>query len=224
MENFDLTPIENVLLSFNYKRVRKFVYKATWSSPQVEHFIYLEKFHRRKTTFAGLYGVRNPSADLFAVQSLRQYGNELFHNMLRYDAKVECMMSFDFWIFSGEQRPWMINLDDGIAGAETLQVAIKEHLLPLIGKITTLQTLHDFLLQDLRKAGWTYVNGALRAAHIVSVSRQIGIGRADIVNSLQPYLLPIETGLDAGAEISAAEFLEQIITDWDNQTKPLSVH
>jgi hypothetical protein len=219
-----LIPVEDVLLFFGYQRVRKFIYKATWSSPDVEHFLYLDKVHGRKMMFTARYGIRNPRSDAFAVHCIRKYGNELLRTMLRYDAEVNCMMNFEFWIFSGEVTPWMIDLENSTLAAETLQCAIKEHLIPLIGNVTTLKSLRDFLLQDIRKVGWTYVNGALRAAQVVSVSRQVGIERAKIVNSLQPYLKPIEHGLGKGAEISAAEFLEQIITDWDNQTKPLSVH
>src|SRR5262245_23789185 len=57
------------------------VYKALWSTNDVEHFIYLSQYLKDgRTRFNPEFGIKNPPAEVFGIDSIRKYGGDLFKN------------------------------------------------------------------------------------------------------------------------------------------------
>lgn len=73
---FEDTLMKRELAALGYERLSRFVYRASWSTPEVEHFLYFCKDSRQY--FGADFGLRNPEADRFAFDSMVKYGHPNF--------------------------------------------------------------------------------------------------------------------------------------------------
>jgi hypothetical protein len=217
MPGFDEFPMRDALRSIEYQRLKKCVYKAEWGTPQVEHFIYLQIQGRRRGHLGARFGIRNVSAEAFGIRSLKKYGSDLLRRLVRHDPKVDCSMNFDFAQLCQPLQPWRIYIPSHAPDevAAIVKMTIVERLFPEIKKVTSLEAFLDLLLGDAPPCNWSPINGAIRAAHIVAVARQLGLRHDKIISSLHPYLKAIRVGLDCGDDQSAASYVDQLIHDWD---------
>jgi hypothetical protein len=78
-----------------YDRLSKYVYRASWSTAEVEHFTYFGIDSRQYVTAD--FGLRNPEAEEFAIQAIVKYGHPNFRTWTRErDSATECSMRFGF--------------------------------------------------------------------------------------------------------------------------------
>jgi hypothetical protein len=59
----------------DYPGLDVFIYKALWSTSEVEHFIYFSQNPKQKTVVMGQFGIRNPEVEAFGITAIRKYGD-----------------------------------------------------------------------------------------------------------------------------------------------------
>lgn len=114
-------PATRTLSELGYELLHDRVYKATWSSPDVEHFLYLAGGPRGIS--AG-FGIRNPDAEAFAVREiLKCFSDDTMARALQleYDERSSCTMRF--WaITNGAIRAGQIVALANKCGMPTAQI------------------------------------------------------------------------------------------------------
>src|SRR5262249_32628055 len=65
----------------DYPGMDVFIYKALWSTREVEHFIFFSQDPMQKAAIIGQFGVRNPQVEAFSIAAIREYGGQVFSSM-----------------------------------------------------------------------------------------------------------------------------------------------
>src|SRR5262245_45608487 len=97
MPRFDSKSMKREMRAIGYAQITKGIYKATWSSDDVEHFIYLESDSRRY--LVARFGLRNVPVEEFGVASIIKYGHPNWGIMMQEhprDSVTACNMRFEF--------------------------------------------------------------------------------------------------------------------------------
>jgi len=217
---FDEIAINETLSDLGYKRMKRFTYRALWSTSGVEHFLYLEFYGTPKHLLTAGFGFRNLSAELFSLRSIRSYGGELYR-LIRHDERFDCAMNFSFGRLRSPVRRWSLNTPDfsGSGLAERLKSEIEDVLLPRIQSIRGLSEFHALLLSDVEPFPWVACNGAIRAAQVVAIGRQIGMKATKIRAALRPREQWIRVGLHTACD--PEYYIEKVLDDWDAQVRAL---
>lgn len=217
---FDDALMKTEMSSIGYVRKSKYVYRASWSSDHVEHFIFLGKDSRRY--IVADFGLRNSIAEEFGIASIVKYGHPNFRVMLEHrDPSTACSMRFGFGRidkFSGKLWP-RIRIPE-ITGSELaafVATFISQHVFPVTRHVTGLNSLLDFLIVDAEPHPWFAVNYAIKTAHIVAISSQLGLGRNEIRELLKPHEDAIK--LVPGGKIRDPKsyvdrYVDQLLLDW----------
>jgi hypothetical protein len=201
------------LKSVQYERVARLAYKATWGSPQVEHFVYFSVNGTPARFLNAHFGFRNPTAESFSVESIRKYGGQVF-SALRHDVRTDCLMRFPFHRLRPATRRWSIDMA-ALSGEEVAHVAeanIRAHLFPAVRAITGLDELFQVLVGDTEPYPWVASNGAIRAAHIVAVGMQIGLTERVTRAALATHERQI--GAPNSGLVDAGSYVSNLINDW----------
>ena len=96
---FDEEALLSALAQVGYRRVRRHIYRAEWST-EIEHFIYFQLYGTPKEFLAAEFGLRNKECQSFALRSLQTYG-DLVHRLIRHDARTDCFMRFSLGRLAG---------------------------------------------------------------------------------------------------------------------------
>src|SRR6185437_9956300 len=174
-----------------YNRLSKYVYRASWSTAQVEHFIYFGTDSRQY--FITEFGLRNPEAEKFGIEAVVKYGHPNFRLWQRErDVATECSMRFNFAIFgNASHESWPRVRVPTLSGHDLAVLAVdfaRKSVLPIIEIITDLEAYLAFLLMDRVPNQWlTTPNLMIRAAQIVAVSAQLSRSNSEIRELLRPY-------------------------------------
>jgi hypothetical protein len=92
---FEDALMQRELEAIGYDRLRKYAYRASWSTAEVEHFLYLGKDSRQY--FTAEFGLRNPAAEEFSVEAIAKYGHSNFQLWLKErDPATACSVRFEF--------------------------------------------------------------------------------------------------------------------------------
>jgi hypothetical protein len=218
---FDDAFMQMNLAAVGYICLSKNVYRASWSTAEVEHFLYFGTDSRRY--FTAEFGLRNPEAEEFGIEAIAKYGHPNFQLWQReQNSATECSMTFGFAglnEISRESWPRVrLPMIDGHDLAMMVASFVRQNLLPIIETITDLETYLAFLLTDRKPNPWlTSKNLMIRAAQVVAVSAQLGRSDADIRELLRPYDRLIEkrmhhiaintmTGIDM--------YVDKLLSDW----------
>jgi hypothetical protein len=129
----DENVISRPLADLGYKRVKRYVYRALWSSEDVEHFLYFSTWGAPKDYLTTYFGLRNPRAELFGVRSILAYGGHLYR-LMRRDAGTDCCMKFSLGMLAGWQPRASIYLPatSGPQIAATITKSVRGPLFPLV--------------------------------------------------------------------------------------------
>jgi hypothetical protein len=219
---FDDKLMRRELAAIGYDRLRKYIYRASWSTAAVEHFLYFGKDPRQY--FTAKFGLRNPDAQQFGIESIVKYGHRNF-GLLRkepeflkeLDVATECSMIFSF----GRLDSWpRVRLPE-ISGHDLAILTsgfIRQGLLPIIANITDLQTYLAFLLADRDPNRWlASLNLMIRAAQVVAVSTQLGCSKAETKEFLRPHADLIEGEMRHIANDMVTGFdmyVDKLLSDW----------
>jgi hypothetical protein len=196
------------LSELGYLRLKRLTYKASWSSTDVEHFLYFSLFSGGYY-LACEFGVRNPAAQRFAIECLQLYGGPLFQTF-RVDPRFDCPMQFSLGRMAGwpERSSLIVSKMSASALADKVKRDVRDSLFPLIRSVLSAADLFSLLVKDDEPFRWLRVNGALRAAMIVYLGRRIGMQAGEIEAMLQPYLKEIAASVD---RVTPEFFLERVL-------------
>jgi hypothetical protein len=218
---FDEPALASALAEAGYRRVRRHVYRAEWST-EVEHFIYFQLYGTPKDYLGADFGIRNKQAEIFAIRSLQAYGGPL-ERLLRPDYRNGCFMRFplsdESW---GLRSSLTISSMSGPALARKVRDDIVQKLFPVIRDVTTLDRFLSLLLTDAEPVRWPYSNGALRAAIIVHLAQRLGMRPREIHARVQPYFKRIAYMLLDAPNPSPGAFIERLIQDSSSRALPNS--
>jgi hypothetical protein len=207
--------IEAVLFDVGYERLGKGVYKACWSTNEVEHFLYVSRDPNRSDVVSGEFGIRNRVAEAFGCNAIHAYGGEIF-KLFKCGEPTTCAMNFSFGRL--EPRGWPIRCASfsGKEVGERFLTLITEHLIPTVGHIATLADLLAVLVADMSYCPWSGSNGAVRAAQIVALAGQIGLGAAHVRAMLESRMRLIAHGGSKTSELrtNPTSYLDRLFEDW----------
>jgi hypothetical protein len=215
-------PVTDALAELGYRLVEGRNYRASWSSPEVEHFIYLQGGN----TLSGAppsarFGLRNTEAELFAVECVTRYGWAFIRTTLDRRKKTDCLMQFDFSRLDPHYlRRWhptrgFIRLDDPAFGA-ALKITAQSKLKPLVQGLTSKADLFAALLSDEEQFRWRATNSAIRAAIIVALGSQVGVEPREIRSELRSKAALISNGLSKHSPFfdTPDDYVAKVQEDW----------
>ena len=208
---FDEKPITAGLAELGYLRLKKRTYKASWSSKDVEHFLFLS-LHSGRHYFTSDFGIRNPPAERFALECLKLYGGPFFQS-IRFDPRYHCSMRFSLGRLAGWGSPSSLTISDISEAdlADKVKSDVRDHLLPAVRSILAPADLFSLLIKDVEPCRWLGVSGALRSAMIVYLGRRMGIETRELESILQPHLRDITGGVQRG--VAPSFFLSEVLRE-----------
>jgi len=206
---FDETPITSGLAELGYLRLKKRTYKASWSSEDVEHFLFLS-LHSGRHYFTCDFGMRNPPAERFALECLKLHGGPFFQT-IRFDPRYSCSMRFCLGRLAGWGSPSSLTISDMSETdlADKVKSDVRDLLLPAVRFILAPADLFSLLIKDVEPCRWLGVSGALRSAMIVYLGRRMGIETRELESMLQPHLRDITGGVQRG--VAPSFFLSEVL-------------
>jgi hypothetical protein len=209
----DLIP---VLAEAGYDQLDARIYKASWSTVGVEHFIYFSQYEKHGRIFSGDFGIRNPIAEAFSVRSIRTYGGDLFR-IWDHVVETSCAMRFSFGRLEPGSWPIAVSSISTSQLPQHLRQFIQDRLHPAVGHITTAECLLALLIEDQPFCPWVACNGAIRAAQIVALAGKLGRDANEIQGALECHKSQIANGLSKGAEMRSdpMSFVTRIQHDWN---------
>ena len=209
--------IHPVMIGSGFMCMRANVYRAKWSTDEVEQLIFLSvsEVKGRETVLKSHFGLRNWIAEIFGCHMVRSYGGDGFKEF-KCDEPDSCAMRSSFDRL--DQRDWVVRIRDlqGREIGKRYQDFIRDYLVPTFGPVTTLQELLSLLAANLDCCPWFATNGAIRAAQIVAVARQIGLSADQIRSMLEPRKVFIANGGGGTSRIRSDPdgYITQMLDDW----------
>lgn len=211
--------MQKELAAIGYDRFRKYIYRASWSTGEVEHFLYFSKDSRQY--FSAEFGLRNPDADQFGVETMVKYGHSNFQAWAKQRDAMTCSMTFEFDRFDKLSRnSWpRVRLPE-ISGHDLANLVtgfIRQNLLPIFANVTDLQNYLAFLLVDREPHPWFASIRMIRAAQVVAVSAQLGRNHAEIREFLKPHGDSIEKEMSHIGNHTVTTFdmfVDKLLSDW----------
>jgi hypothetical protein len=139
-----------------------------------------------------------------------------FSNLFKCAEPTTCAMRFSFGRL--EPRGWPIRRASfsGKEVGERFLTLVTEHLIPTVGHVATLADLLALLVADMSYCPWLGTNGAIRAAQVVALAGQIGLGAAHIHAMLESRMLLIAHGGSKMSEVrtNPTAYLDRLFEDW----------
>jgi hypothetical protein len=209
---FDEKSIAPGLAELGYLRLKKRTFKASWSSADVEHFLFLS-LHSGGHYFTCDFGIRNPPAERFALECLKLYGGPFFQTARFEPPRYRCSMRFSLGRLAGWGFRSSLTISDmsEVALADKVKSDVRDHLLPAVRSILAPADLFSLLIKDVEPCRWLGVSGALRSAIIVYLGRRMGIETRELESTLQPHLRDIIGGVQRG--VAPSFFLSEVLRE-----------
>jgi hypothetical protein len=204
------------LKEIGYDRVAKLIYRARWSTQEIEHMLRFDTYGTPKIYLIGDPGMRNAEAEAFAMRCRRLYMTGLLQQMMPID-EWWCSIHFSLGAYCGwPGRSCLDTLEyrsDELAAKVVGDVRSK--LIPLVGAIQTCADLLDFL----KKTNWTtspivQMGGYYRAAEIAFLARKLGIAREETRKALLNFSLDISNATRR-TRFTPETYIDQILDDAD---------
>lgn len=206
---FDFSSIGVALSESGYAEVGRGVYRASWSSTEVEHFLYLD-FSRKRGHISARYGARNLEAEVFAVDAMRACGGP--HYMaLETKRGFECLLKWPVGTVASWGPLWGLSIFDktSLELADKVRAALQNAVLPRLKPIGSLSSLATFLIDDDEHCRWQYVNGAIRAALIVHSGIRSGLSSEQLRQALHPF----HRYISREVKLSPDHFVDWLVAD-----------
>jgi hypothetical protein len=212
--------VRQATLDAGYEPIDNLVYKAIWSSSEVEHFVYFVESGKRGGAFLGWFGMRNVEAEFFSVNAIRSYSGEFHFQALKYDRRKSCTMRFQFGIL--DRSGWCITVPtmSNVEIDRCVGEFISKYLYPILSNIATIDKYLGLIVSDAEPFRWALTNGAIRAAQIVALAAKAGLTRDWVRSVLEPRLQFISNGLARSAPMRAdpAGYVEKLMADWETRS------
>lgn len=206
--------LAQIMSSLQYRRIKRLVYRAEWSQPEIEHFLYFSAWGRPQEYLLADFGFRNPTAEAFSIACIKSYGGQIY-STIRPDRKIDCTMRFNFGKLAAWKPLSYLYVADIAADelSRKLRSDVEKRLFPVIREMTTLERLVSRLLNNAEPCPWLVTNGAIRAAHIVFAARQIGTSTEKIHGMLHHFHKQIGWCLESA--MAPDVYIDRIIDDAD---------
>lgn len=208
---FDERLVKRALAVLKYQRVKPMVFQASWSTTDVDHFLYLE-IHGMLERLSVEFGFRNSLAQDYGVRCINKYRGFLQFKL--QDPRVDCLMRFPLGLLAGRSPVhWSIYISElSITGvADKLSSDIQEYLMPMVRDVTNIESLLEILLEDSDPIAWFRTSGGIRAAKIAYLAHRLGMGPEQIRALLIPHQKSIKS--DLGRAIEPKIYIEKVIAD-----------
>jgi hypothetical protein len=168
------------LAELGYLRPKRLTYKASWSSADVEHFLFFS-LYGAGNYFVCYFGIRNLAAERFAVECLKSFGGPLFQTV-RFDPRFDCHMRFSLGGLAGWGPRWSLNISgmSESALADKVKFDVRDLLFPVIRSVLAPADFFSLLIKDVEPCRWLGVSGAIRAAMIVYLGRRMGMQTSEM--------------------------------------------
>jgi hypothetical protein len=211
---FDDKSMTPGLAELGYLRLKKRTYRASWSSTDVEHFLFFSLYGGGNYLECD-FGLRNPSAERFAIECLKLFAGPIFQDV-RFDSRFDCHMRFSLGMSAGwpSRSSLVISKMSGAALADKVKYDVRNVLFPVVRSVLSTADLFSFLVRDDESSRWLRVSGAIRAAQIVYLGRQLGMETTELKAKLQPYLKEIGANIGGNApgdRVSPSVFLAKVL-------------
>jgi len=215
-------PVTDAFAQLGYELVEGRNYRASWSSPEIEHFIYLQGGNKLSgAPPSARFGLRNTEAETFAVECVARYESSFIRASLDRRKKSDCLMQFNFsrldpyYLCRWHPTCGFIPLDDPGLGA-ALKISAQSKLLPLVQALASKNDLFTTLMTDDEPFRWFQTNGAIRAAMIVALGSHVGIEPGDIRFQLRSRAKLIASGLSKHSQFCDApdDYVAKVQEDW----------
>jgi hypothetical protein len=207
-----------ILQGYGYQLINDGVYRAIWSTVEVEHFIYLHEPQRVTSYFGADFGIRNFMAEVFSCNVIHAYGGELL-KLFRCAEPTSCAMRFSFARLKPPPRPMpFTESNDFILNLPGL---LESHLMPIVRNVASLNGFFSILTSDVDSFSWAASNGAIRAAQIVAVAGQLGVNHMTVREILKSRMSLIAHGGSKSSLIRSNPdaYIEVILRDWDKELR-----
>jgi len=201
------------LKELGYIRCKRFIYKAGWSVPDVEHYLYFSMYGSPREFLAGDFGLRNEAAQSFGIKCVRAYGGAIYQFGAQ-DEPIQCYMRFPLGKIAGWNPRWSLTLSTQPESAlvNLIKGAVRDELFPVIRDVTNLGQLLSLLERDEEPVRWVHVNGAMRVAQIAYLARVLGMGTVEIRSMLRHRENEVFAHLK-GATMDCTSYIERVIDD-----------
>lgn len=208
--------LNDALRAASYRRVANYVFRAEWSTDEVEHFLYFDVYD--SNWMQGWFGMRNAKAEAFSRRCIKEYGGRTY-TTVSGDIGNDCLCNFSLGRLFGWNRRESLFVD--ISNLDRLSDAIREdvrlRLLPLIRGVLTLNDLLRVLLYDFDNFPTWSSNTAIRAAQIIAIVKMMGLDIKAIHSAVLNLQPPIS--LQLRGSIGPDEFLCRVTDDAINSSE-----
>jgi hypothetical protein len=201
-----------VLREAGYEHVDEGVYKAVWSTAEIEHFVYLKELTKSAGYVSADFGIRNVKAEVFGCNIIHAYGGEIFSSFNCAEPTF-CAMRFGFARLDPTGWPKSLYAEDF---SRSLHDSINSHLIPAIKHVVSLRDLLGLLAANMDHCPWAQSNGAIRAAQVVALAGQLGLDHPIVHRLLEPRMSFIAHGGSKVSDIRSnpAGYVDKIWSDW----------
>jgi hypothetical protein len=208
--------LASALTQIGYERVAKLVYRARWSTPEIEHMLRFDSFGTPKIYLEGDPGMRNVAAEAFARRCQRHYATGLMQQSAPID-QWWCPVHFSLGAYCGWPGRSCLNTLEYNSDELARKVVddTRSKLIPLVGAVKTSADLLTFLERsDLTTPPLIQLGGFYRAALIAFLARKVGAAREETRSFLLGLSLYIRNGLDK-SRFTPETYIDQILDDAD---------
>ena len=212
---FDEKSLTPGLSELGYVRLKRLTYRASWSSTDIEHFLFGSVL-RGGDGFLCDFGIRNPEAEQFALECLKLFSAPPLREV-RFNPRYDCSNLFPLGKWAGWSIGWTLTISEfsETAFADKVKGDVERLLLPVVRSILSPADLFSILSKNIEPCSWvTLAGGPLRAAQVVYLGRQLGVTTGELRSMLQPYLKQLGACLGrdrTGKWQSPTVFLEKIL-------------
>jgi hypothetical protein len=211
---FDEKSITSRVSELGYVRLKRLTYRASWSSIDVEHFLFASTF-AGGIRFLCDFGIRNLAAEQFSLECLKLFSAPGLRE-LRFNRRYDCSNRFPLGKWAGWSIGWTLTISafSEAALADKVKDDVEHLLLPVVRSILSPGDLFSVLSKNVEPCSWVTLGGPLRAAQVVYLGRRLGVPTSELRSMLQPYLTLIGGSLgrdETGAWQSPTIFLEKVL-------------
>jgi hypothetical protein len=208
--------LASALIDLGYERVAKLVYRARWSTTEIEHVLRFDTYGTPKIYLEGDPGMRNAAAEAFAMRCRRLHAIGSMRETVPID---QWWRPVHFSL--GDYCGWSVRgcLNTLEFGPDELAKKVvddaRSKLIPLVGAIKTSADLLAFL----ERPDWTtppliQMGEYYRAAQIAYLARKLGAARKETKNILLGFSLRIRNSIDK-SRFTPETYIDQILDDAD---------
>ncbi len=207
--------LAGALAPLGYQRVAKLIYRANWSTPDVEHMLRFDTFGNPKIYLAGDPGLRNAQAEAYANRCRKRYAKPMMSQAADTLDKWWCPVHFAL----GGLCDWDVrhSLDTSEYSPDALakKVAddVRVNLLPLVTPIKTCADLLAFLEKDDKThPPMLQMGDYYRAAQIAFLAWKLARPRAKTEEILRGFTRYMASSLDE-PRVTPESYVEHILDD-----------